>query len=104
MLLGGALGLPLGFAVGLSPWVGYGPGIWAPLFVAFGAFMGWAGWWILRQSSDVPKMRAALPLSGPVLASVSCLVLDEPFLVTVPTSILLGWVLGTLLARRHGSA
>ena len=102
-ILGVVLGLAAGAAVGILAPMRLGPVFWIPVLTVVGGAQGWIGWWILRQSNDVPKMRAAVPLTGPVLASVACVFTGEAFLFPVLATILVGFLIGLRLART-GSA
>ena len=95
IVFGAVVGAIFGAATNMLPGLIRGPLFWVPIFSLLGGFLGWLRAWILRQSSDVPKMRAALPLSGPVLVSLTCVAIGEPFLGPVLSSI----VLGVLLTR-----
>jgi hypothetical protein len=99
ILLGLVTGAILGAAVGAMPRPTLGVGVWAALLAAIGAFQGWSGSWILAQSSDVPKMKAALPLSGAVLASLICIVTGEGFLEPVVACLAMGTLLGRVAER-----
>jgi len=102
------LGLVFGLVAGLGAVtlgdLRFGAPFWGPVLMGVGGAQGWIGGWILKQSGDVPKMRAAVPLTGPVLASVACVFTGVGFTLPVAGSLLVGVALGIFLARRHGSA
>jgi hypothetical protein len=99
ILLGLCFGAILGAGVGGLPRPTLGIPVWSGILGAIGGFQGWAGAWILAQSSDVPKLKAALPLSGAVLASLVCVLTGEGFLEPVLASLLMGVVLSRIAAR-----
>lgn len=92
-----ALGAVLGAGVGLLPRPELGPVVWAVVLAFIGAFLVLAGRWILQQSRDVPKVRAALPLSGAVLASIFCVATGEGFLEPVLACLALGTAISRML-------
>ena len=92
-----ALGALLGAGVGLLPRPELGPMVWAVVLALIGAFLVLSGRWILHQSGDVPKVRAALPLSGAVLASLFCVATGEGFLEPVLACLVLGSVISRML-------
>ena len=99
ILLGVLLGAIFGAAVGATPRPQLGIPFWTLVLAATGGFQAWAGHWILAQSSDVPKMRAALPLSGAVVASLICVFTGEGFFEPVLASFLVGVAVSRYLAR-----
>lgn len=99
ILYGTVLGAIFGAAAGATPRPQLGIPFWAISVGAIGGFQAWAGQWILAQSSDVPKMKAALPLSGAVVASLICVFTGEGFFEPVLASFLLGIALSRYLAR-----
>jgi len=99
MLLGGILGLLAGALVGSLPQQRLGLPFWIPVLLATGLFQAWGAAWILRQSSDVPKMRTAVPLTGPVFASIACVLSGEPFLAPVVAATGIGLVIAWSAAR-----
>ena len=94
LALGLALGLAAGWWVGESSSSRLDDRIWWLLQAAIGGFQGWGATWILRQSADRTKMWTAILLTGPVLASIVCILSGEPF--TAP--VLAATVVGSLCA------
>ncbi len=95
-----ALGALLGAGVGSLPRPELGTTIWAGLLAAIGLFLALSGNWIIRQSNDLPKVRAALPLSGTVLASLLCVATGEVFLEPVLASLFLAMTVSRMLTAR----
>lgn len=103
-LLGALLGLAAGVAASSIGDLRLGAAFWGPVLMVVGGTQGWIGWWILRQSGDVPKMKAAVPLTGPVLVSVACVFTGVGFTLPVVGTLLVGLLLGLRLSRVAGSA